>query len=52
MENLTDEMKELLRKISTLCYEAGEEVYDCKETNGILNLCDELSEKIDEVLGL
>lgn len=51
---VTNEMKELLKKIADLVYQASEEVYDDDNENGtavILNLCDELYEKIDEYLG-
>jgi hypothetical protein len=51
---VTNEMKELLKKIADLAYQASEEIYDDDNENGtagILNLCDELYEKIDEYLG-
>lgn len=49
---VTNEMKELLKKIADLAYQASEEVYDNENgTAGILNLCDKLYEKIDEYLG-
>lgn len=51
---VTNEMKELLKKIADLAYQASEEVYDDNNENGtagILNLCDKLYEKIDEYLG-
>ena len=51
---VTNEMKELLKKIADLAYQASEEVYDDDNENGtagILNLCDKLYEKIDEYLG-
>lgn len=51
---LTNEMKELLKKIADLAHQASEEVYDDDNENGtagILNLCDKLYEKIDEYLG-
>lgn len=51
---VTNKMKELLKKIADLTYQASEEVYDDDNKNGtagILNLCDELYQKIDEYLG-
>lgn len=51
---VTNEMKELLKQIADLAYQASEEVYDDDNENGtvgILNLCDKLYEKIDEYLG-
>ena len=51
---VTNEMKELLKKIADLAHQASEEVYDDDNENGtadILNLCDKLYEKIDEYLG-
>lgn len=51
---VTNEMKELLKKIADLAYQASEEVYDDDNENGtagILSLCDKLYEKIDEYLG-
>lgn len=42
---------DLLKRISDLCYQASEEIYDDGEedgTGGILNLCDQLYEKIDK----
>lgn len=50
---VTNEMKELLKKIADLACRASDEVYDDDNENGtagILNLCDELYEKIDEYL--
>lgn len=50
---VTNEMKELLKKIADLAYQASDEVYDDDNENGtagILNLCDKLYEKIDEYL--
>lgn len=45
--------KDLLKSISDFCYQASEEIYDDGEENGtggILNLCDQLYEKIDKYL--
>ena len=45
--------KELLEKLGELCSQASDEIYDDGESNGtggILNLCDELYEKIDDLL--
>lgn len=45
--------KYLLKRISDLCYQASEEIYDDDKVNGtggILNLCDQLYEKIDKYL--
>lgn len=50
---ITNKMKELLKKIADLAYQASDEVYDDNNENGtagILNLCDQLYEKIDEFL--
>lgn len=49
---MTEEMKELLKQISDLCYKASEEVYEDKEMEdaGILNMCDELQDAIDKYL--
>ena len=48
----TDEMRELLKQISDLCYKASEEVYEDEEMEdmGILNKCDELQDAIDKYL--
>ena len=46
-------MKDLLKKVSDLAYQASEEVYDDDKENGtagILSLCDKLYEKIDNYL--
>ena len=51
---ITEEMKDLLKRVSDLAYQASEEVYDDDDKNGtagILNLCDKLYEKIDNYLG-
>lgn len=50
---ITQEMKDLLKKVSDLAYQASEEVYDDDKENGtagILSLCDKLYEKIDSYL--
>ena len=50
---ITQEMKDLLKKVSDLAHQASEEVYDDdkeEETAGILCLCDQLYEKIDNYL--
>lgn len=50
---VTTAMKELLKKISDLCYEASDEVFEDEqlEATGILTDCDHLQEKIDRYLG-
>ena len=45
---VTNEMKELLKKIADLAYQASEEVYDDNNENGTAG---KLQEKIDEYLG-
>ena len=47
---VTEEMKKLLKQIADLCYTASEEVFEDEELEetGILNICDELQEKIDK----
>lgn len=49
---MTEEMKELLKQISDLCYKASEEVYEDEtmEEIGILNMCDKLQDAIDKYL--
>lgn len=50
---VTPEMQRLLKKISDLAYQASSEVYNDDDENGtagILNLCDQLYEKIDQYL--
>lgn len=50
---VTPEMQQLLKKISDLAYQASSEVYNDDDENGtagILNLCDQLYEKIDQYL--
>lgn len=50
---LKPQEKELLTKISDLCNTASDTVHDDDNTNGtagILNLCDQLSDKINELL--
>lgn len=47
---ITEEMKNLLDKISDLCYQAGNEVIENEETEEILNTCDMLQELIDSYL--
>ena len=49
---ITEEMKKLLKQIADLCYTASEEVFEDEELEetGILNICDELQEKIDNYL--
>lgn len=49
---MTEEMKELLKQISDLCYKASEEVYEDEimEEIGILNMCDKLQNAIDKYL--
>lgn len=50
---VTEEMKDMLKRLSDLAYRASEEVYDDDRedgTAGILCLCDELYEKIDNYL--
>lgn len=45
--------KDLLKRISDLCYQSSKEIYDDSKENGtggILNLCDQLYEKIDKYL--
>ena len=45
--------KDLLKRISDLCYQSSEEIFDDSKENGtggILNLCDQLYEKIDKYL--
>ena len=48
----TEEMRELLVKISDLCYRASEEVYEDEEMIeiGILSMCDDLYDAIDKYL--
>ena len=50
---VTPEMQQLLKKISDMAYQASSEVYNDDDENGtagILNLCDQLYEKIDQYL--
>ena len=50
---VNQEMKDLLKQLADLSYQASEEVYDDDKedgTAGILKLCDELYEKIDTYL--
>lgn len=52
MDNKKQE-KDLFKRISDLCYQASEEIYDDGEENGtggILNLCDQLYVTIDKYL--
>lgn len=52
-EKVTPNMKDLLKQIADLSYQASEEVYDDDKeegTAGILSLCDKLYEKIDNYL--
>ena len=45
--------KELLERLGELCSQVSDEIYDDSKldgTGGILNLCDELVEKIDDLL--
>lgn len=53
-EMVNEEMRDLLQQISDLAYQASEEVYDDDDkeegTAGILCLCDQLYEKIDNYL--
>lgn len=47
---VNEEMKDMLKRLSDLAYRASEEVYDDDRedgTSGILCLCDQLYEKID-----
>ena len=48
----TEEMRELLVKISDLCYKASEEVYEDEEMERmkILSMCDDLQDSIDKYL--
>lgn len=47
---ITNEMKELLKKISDLCYQASEEVFETEKTKDILDVCDKLQDMIDNLL--
>ena len=49
---VTEEKKKLLKQIADLCYKASEEIFEDEELKktGILNICDELQEKIDNYL--
>lgn len=52
-EMVNEEMRDLLQQIADLAYQASEEVYDDDKeegTAGILCLCDQLYEKIDNYL--
>lgn len=53
-EMVNEEMRDLLQQIADLAYQASEEVYDDDDkeegTAGILCLCDQLYEKIDNYL--
>lgn len=52
-EMVNEEMRDLLQQIADLAYQASEEVYDDDKeegTGGILCLCDQLYEKIDNYL--
>lgn len=52
-EMVNEEMRDLLQRIADLAYQASEEVYDDDKeegTAGILCLCDQLYEKIDNYL--
>lgn len=54
MNEITEEMKALLKRIADLAYKASEEVYDDDDengTSGILSLCDKLYDKIDNYFG-
>lgn len=42
--------KELLQKISDLCYQASEEICENEETKEILMVCDQLQTLIDDYL--
>ncbi len=52
--NMTQEMIDILKNISDLCYKASNEVYEDddkkKGTAKILSLCDNLSEVIDDYI--
>lgn len=47
---VTSEMKGLLKRVAFLCNEAGNTVYETRETRKILFMCDELVEEIEEYL--
>lgn len=52
-KNTTTEMRELLKKLANLAVQASNEVYDDDNQNGtrgILNLCDDLSDRINQYL--
>lgn len=52
-ENITVEMETLLRELADLAECVSNEVYDDDNKNGtmgILNLCDELSDRINQYL--
>lgn len=49
---VTEEMKDLLKQIETLCCKASDEIYENDETADILNTCDSLQEKINNYLNI
>lgn len=47
---VTNKMRELLQRISNLCYQASEKIFENGDTKEILDTCDKLQDMIDNFL--